>query len=70
MLSVYIVLYQYFDHQESLLLYQIEQLQEKVIYQQERKITAEESQQLTYLKIKLDFCRKIESEVLQILNRL
>lgn len=66
MLSVYITLYQYFDAQESKLLNQIEQLQERCIYRKERKFTVDEIQQLAYLKIKLDFCRKIEKELLQI----
>lgn len=70
MLSSYIILYQYFDAQEMKLLDQINGLQERCLYRKERNFTYEEAQELTYLKIKLEFCRKIESELLQLFYHL
>lgn len=65
MLIAYILLYQYFDLQEIKLVNEIETLQERVLYRDPREFTEEETQQLLYSKIKLNFVRKIASELLQ-----
>ena len=65
MLNAYILLYQYFDLQEIKLVNEIETLQERVLYRDPREFTEEETQQLLYAKIKLNFVRKIASELLQ-----
>lgn len=70
MLNAYILLYQYFDNEEIKLLDQITQLQDRVLYRNGRKLSAEESQELTYAKIKLDFVRKIGSELLRVFQDL
>ena len=69
-LNAYITLYQYFDAQETILIERIEQLQTAAIYRRERKLTAEEAQELAYCKIKLEFLRKIGSELLQLFQHL
>lgn len=66
MLSYYIILYQYFDSLEISLSEQIDNLQKRVIYRDDRNISFEEIHSLELLKVKLDFVRMIEREVLKL----
>lgn len=70
MLSSFILIYQYFDNQEVKLMDQINMIQARVLYRDGRHFTTEELQELLYLKIKLDFVRKIGSELLQMFQSL
>lgn len=69
-LNVYITLYQYFDAQERVLTDRIEKLQYRILYRNDRKISLDDLQELTYLKIKLDFCRKIDTELLKLFQHM
>lgn len=70
MINTYILLYQYFDNQEILLVNQIDKIQERVLYRDSRQFTTEESQELLFAKIKLEMVRKIGSELLQMFQSL
>lgn len=64
----FISIYQYFDSQEIVLKEKIESIQDRVLYNPERSFSSDDLQNLLFLKIKLDFCRKIEADLLKLLN--
>lgn len=67
MISNFVLLYQYFDNEEIKLLNKITDLQERVIYRDGRNFSDSEVIELAFLKVKLDFLRKIGSDILKII---
>lgn len=65
MLSPYILLYQYFENQELKLEQQILTIQDRVLYSKERNLSVDDINTIYRLKIKLDYVRKIGSELLK-----